>query len=354
VAAHSLEIQMQKITTFELPMQRPSEMITVSKSVPLPSFNLSLEEITKNGNSRYADGSMNETFDADEEFDYLKITFTIGGDDPRIKAFDVYTQYSGIRTVLIKHTSKSIWPLGIMFYFFYPDWDDWQDRMLTVGQVVPTTMIEPADYVGASGLLAKSWTKEGSENGEITLGMCRGNDSGAKTSFYGGPDDLGGLAADLGHTIEFDPGGMGSGCALESHNPICSYTYIWKDYHPIPFACYNIWTYINDDLGRGYFQFMLEPYGVAFATYQPEWLKAGIIVGITGSGPYNYSVKCIRMSNNGVLSSDLMAVIGVFLHYEIGRWVILSKEGTDKWHIIPSSGLYWEKAVEFLREHTGW
>lgn len=338
------EIQMMKNTTFELPMERLSDG-SVPKGPPIPSFTLSLKEVTKYGTKI----SIGDRVNLNEEFDYLEIKLTIGGDDPRIKAFDIYTQYSGIQTILIKHAPKNIWPLGIRFYGGFPNWDSLKDRILTVGQVVPTKMSQPANYVSATGLRAKSWTLEGSKDGELTVGMYRGkSNEGGKTGSY---FDLeaGHLSLDLGHTLEFDPEDMTSGCALESHNPICSYEYTWKDYHPIPFASYNVWARIDADLGQGGVQ---RPYGVAFIHYQPEWLKAGTIIGRSGSGPFGYEIRCVR-SDGKKITSELVTISGVLMKYEIGRWVLLSKQEADTWHIIPTSQLYWENAVDYFREASG-
>jgi len=345
------EIQMMENTTFELPMQKLLDG-PLPKSPPLPSFTLSLKEITRRGGWRFADGrkELQEQFNADEEFDHLEIKFTIGGDDPRIKAFDVYTQYSGINTVLIKHAPKNIWPCGIAFYAAVPDWDDQQDRILGVGEIRPTKLEGPASYARATGLKAKSWTKEVSENGELILGICRNS-----LNSYGQIGEEGRLVADLGHTVEFDPINMNSGCALESHNPICSYEYTWRDYHPIPYASYNIWAYINDTLGRSWLSFpAFEPYGVAFATYQPEWLKAGVIIERTRANKvYSYSIKCIKANESGI-SSELVTITGVFMKYDIGRWVLLCKGEKSSWNLIQTSGKYWLDAVDWLRRTSGW
>jgi len=346
--SEEIEIQMMKNTTFELPMQTLRSGSS-PKSPPLPSFTLSLREVTIRGGWRFADGreQIEKSFNENEELDYLEIKLTIGGDDPRIKAFDVYTQYSGVRTVLIKHAPPTIWPCGINFYKVFSDWDDTQDRILKVGEVRPTTISTPTEYSSATGLRAKSWPLEGSENGKITVGLCRGRGDSGENNYYGKSNDVPTLSLDLGHTLEYDPDNMGSGCVLESHNPICSYTYIWEDSHPIPFASYNVWGYINDaSYGN------MSPFGLAFACYQPQWLKAGRIVGRSGSGPYDYSIRCIRIEGNKI-SSDLVSVSGVLLRYEVGRWLLLSRKGSETWHIIPTSQSYWENAVDWLRKVSG-
>ena len=351
--AEEQEIQIMKNTTFELPLEKLSAN-PLPRSPALPSFTLSLKEVTKGGDWRFADGreTLQKQFNDDEELDYLEIKFTIGGDDPRIKGFDVYTQYSGINTVLIKHTSKSMWPCGIVFYAFNPDWDKQQDRILEVGEIRPTKLIGPASYRRATGLMAKSWPLEGSENSQITIGMCRGkSDEGGSSDTYGKFGETGLLSADLGHTLEFDLGNMSSGCALESHNPICTYEYTWKDYHPIPFASYNVWGRISDvSFGN------LTPYCLAFAHYQTEWLKAGIIISrmpqVGVGGPYTYEIRCVRINGEDI-SSELITITGVLMKYEIGRFVLLSKQGENTWSIIPTSQLYWENAVDWIRRTSG-
>jgi len=344
------EIQIMKNTTLELPLEKLSAD-PLPRSPALPSFTLSLKEVTTGGDWRFADGrtELQKQFNDGEELDYLEIKFTIGGDDPRIKAFDVYTQYSGINTVLIKH-APAVWPCGTAFYKAIPDWDHQQDRILNVGEVRPTKLEGPASYRRATGLKAKSWPLEGSENGQITVGMCRGrsDEGGSSFNLYGQFGEAAILSVDLGHTLEFDPSGMSSGCALESHNPICSYEYTWRDSHPIPFASYNIWGRIHDwSFGN------LLPYHLVSAYYQPEWLKAGTIVSRSEyHSVYSYTVRCVVISGDKV-SSQRITVTGVLMKYNAGRWVLLSKQGENTWHIIPTSQLYWKNAVDYLRQTSG-
>jgi len=343
------EIEMQKYTTLELPIQIESGG---TKGIPLPSFSLSLKEVTVNGNSRYADQEITESFNANEKFDYLEITLTIGGDDPRLKAIDVYTQYAGINTLLIKHSCKFVYPAGMAFYRMYSEWDDLEDRKLEVQESVATVLRRPPGYIAASGLRAKSWPIEGSPNSEVVIGMCKGNESinDEEKYFYGKSDEDAILSVDLGHTLEFDPSNMASGCAINSNNPLTSYTYIWRDYHPIPLSAYNVWGYINDDLGRGLSDPLQTPYFLCAATYRPEWLKAGKIINRSGTGPYNYIVRCITSFDGGRYNWENIFVTGILMKYNLGRWVLLSKSRSGPWNIIPSSSYYWMNAVDFLRD----
>jgi hypothetical protein len=349
-AENQLEIKMQQYTTFELPLQKVKGFYS---GIPLPSFNLSLKEFTKYGGWRFANKEIEERFNENEEFDYLEIELTIGGDDPRIKLLDIYTQYAGMRTLLIKHSPKNVYPLGMAFYNYYDDWDDLPDRTLEVGEVPPTIFKSPASYAGATGFKAISSPLIGSENGEITVGMCRGNElNSEEKNFYGKPGEKIILFLDLGHTLEFDPKNMKSGCAINSKNPLTSYTYIWRDYHPIPFSVYMVWGYVNDTLGRKTSNPLVHPYGFCFALYTTEWLKAGEIISRTGGGPsslYNYVVRCVSGINGTTFLFENISVPGILMKYEIGRWVILSKTKGGPWEIIPSSGYYWEQAVDYLR-----
>lgn len=326
---HSVCFKMMPITSVLFKLQR-FQIVTPH---PLPSTSLTLSE------------KWNEGINF-KKFKHLEIKFKVTQDDPRLKALNIYTQFCGIQTILIKHAPRTIFPGGMKFYEVEGDyWDNKEDRVLEEGSTEIETIIHPVDFVVASGLFAQSLIHKGSQNGTIKIGMVKGSEDHTKTIAYDSKDFI--VIVPLG-----TQGSSSSGFALDSNNPICKRTFIFTDFHPIPFAIYGVWGYFNDNLGGN---FANVPVGLAFAIYQPEHLRVGKIVkriaSFGGKSPFAYTVR--YPTSLHPISFDTLETEKHLLKYEIGRWVLVQKDQENRWYIIPSSIHYWKDVVDFFRNFPG-
>lgn len=339
-----LELQMIPTTELELQISRFASSNLDPNSIPPVSCNLSLREVMKAGG----------------KLDRLEIEISFDGDDPRLRGINIYTQYSGVCTLLITHGPRYIYPTSMAFYALYPGWDNEIDRVIDPGESVETEFEEPVNYSAAKGLYAHSFTIEGNEGGSIQVGMIRGKENDqSESSFYGGTGGTSVISVSLGQKV-VSVETRSTTFAINSHNPICERTYTFKDYHPIPIAIYNVWGFFNDQFGSNWEDPINHGICLADFVYQPENLKAGKIVSKSYTGShYIFEVKCYTQFYPEV-RFDSCTTGPELMNYEVGRWVLISRTektpiGSDnsvvgKWHIIPSSQHYWKDAVDYFRK----
>lgn len=336
-----IEIRMIPETIAELPMKRPGSGEDSDSDSSIGTITLTEEFLSGPiivGSDGYAEVSKGP-------FEELKITVTISEDDPTFKAFDVYTQYSGICSVLIKHAPHWFSEPVRAAYYLTPTWDDMEDRKLDANEQYAKEIEYPANYIAAVMLRAHSRLMEGSDGGTMEIGMCKGSEYGFGGGYSGASSD-GKFVISLGDHMVYDPSGesAGSKFALESHNPLSEVTFTFTDKHPIPFASYNLWGYFDDATVRN-------PVFLDYNVYEPDYLRVGQIISRTGNGPYSYGIKVVE--NLRGFSASITSVAGCLLKYEIGRWVLLAKVSSGIWKIVPSSEHYWEDAVDYLRRCAG-
>lgn len=325
----TFEFKLVPATSIPFYLQRSS-----TRDLPpfLPKVSFSLRE-------NWTESTQHKTFN------YLEATLRIEQDDPRLRAIDIYTQYSGIHTLLIKH-APPIYPGGLAFYFFNGNWDDLKDREVDENEKVKT-LVYSVDYAVASGLFAYSSAYKTSPNSELKLGMVKGKENPySKDNHY----------SVRNFSLFFPVGNKNSDSnkfALDSKNPLCNRTFIFTDPHPIPFAIYNVWGYFNDDLGRGMAN---KPVLLAAEVYRPDHILVGKIVkkearSTLGTGGISLWVYTIRyLTSMFPVQVAEVTTKAHLLNYEIGRWVLAHKDNDGNWYIVPSSIHYWKDVVDFYRK----
>jgi len=432
MATEEFEFQAMPMAYVQLPMTNSPS--STSESIPLPNATISFEEI-KIG----------------DKFDRLEITIKID-EDPRLKAVDVFTQYGGINFLLIKHAPRacSAGKNPMNFYAFYPNWDNWEDRVLATERSDPDEMEIPVDYETVSGLFAVGMTKETSaptdpavpdtdlaelaaarlvvtgleerkaelmiemaeltDEGELAtveqirelinvnkeivtaesevagifqemrrisyskleLGMVKGQERTTDSPSYYGKE------GNVVLTARFtDPEGGDeplpwkaetTGFYMNSENPLGHYTFVFTDYHPIPLAVYSVVGYLDDAFDDHDYNPKYVPRWLALASYNPEYLKAGIITSREDGGPLaslssgsalrgRWNIHIVKVINSlaskgsSLYQAPSYITTGLeLLEYEIGRWVVIQKASNGVWYIIPTSSAYWEDAVDYFRE----
>ena len=301
----------------------------------LPDVDISLEEI-------YTDGM------TEDRFKHLQITVKVSQDDPRLKALDIYTQYSGVHTLLIKHAPRTIDPGSKEFYRAFRLFDDQQDECLDSEDDQVNTYIWPTSYAVATGLEAESLIHEGEPEGEIKIGMVQGNETGKEENPYNTGEYL--TRVPLG-TV----GSPDVTFALDSNNSLCEKTFIFTDPHPIPFASYCVWGYFNDTFDWTP-PLNMAPIGLASQIYQPNHLLVGKIIKVeeeSGFDPgYYYIIRYVTQIFPVLLFNTLRTQKHL-LEYPVGRWVLLQKDKERKWYIVTSSSHYWKDAVDYFRKLPG-
>lgn len=300
--------------------------------------------------------ALNENFIGEEgdpsyKFENLEITVSVHDDDPRLKAIDIYTQFAGICTICIKHTPIVTTTIARL-YSFFPRWNDTADRVQDIGETVPTTFVNPVNYLSAMSPRAHSKIHEENESGgtaRVEIGMARGNDDSYTGSGGSGSSKDVTISVPIGNKVEDGDGGTSNDLnfALECHNPLYEVTFVFKDTHPIPFSTYMVWCYFNDD-----FEGKLpigQPICLDYQIYSPDHLRVAKIISREAVDPgYMYGVKYLSSVNPFAMST--MDNLGPFiLKYEIGRWVLLSKKEGGGWVILPTSSHYWEDIVDYIR-----
>jgi len=299
--------------------------------------------------------SLQETYGAKDaygeqgEFEYLEVVVDVGSDDPTLKDLDVYTQYTGLNTIKIKHGCHFIWPGAFVLYGFYPDWDQSEDRIFE-NPTIKKDLGWPADYMVASGLRAYSITEKCGLNGTVVVGMIKGNEtSKGERSYYKAEDSMI-IQVQLGGYItqETKEEGTESGFYMHSNNPLCERTYTFKDRHPIPGSVYQVWGHFCSAIpsmasGKMTSNSVNDPVWLCYAVYDPDWLKAGIVIKReeAGRSRYIYTIRTNGMPAEIIITSKVRIV------YELGAFVVLQKGDDDQWYITPSSRKYWELAVDF-------
>jgi len=321
------------------------------------------------------------------DFDHLLIEVGIGSESPLLKAYDIYTQYAGVRGVMVKH-GIPFWKPGLLLYSFFPDWDNEADRIVDPDHVV-TEISYPADYGGGTGLRAHSIVYEVAPEGTLEVGMIVGNDAlgdpipeeilegwyatGRATrpeSVTGlfmidpnNPDQTIGVIPvrlSVPRIISSGSNPTESVSGLDARNPLYQVAMEWKDYHPIPFGVYFLDYYYQDPM---------DPYTVKKGSikpvqYNPDNLRVGQVIenGVIVGGGHWHTIKFLIAGSTTVknsdgtyesitagYSSDTLRIDSI-LEIPVDEYVLLSKAEDDTWIMLPSSKLYWTNAVDFLRE----
>ena len=342
--ATTMEVNMYPEAYLELPMSKP---VFPGDEEPNNPFGINL--------------SISEKF-IGEQFDYMQIDFSVSNSDPRLRAVDIYTQYSGCRSILVKHFPL-FWPNGIIHKNMFPTWSNSSDRVLEEGSTGVKEITEYVDYNGATGLNAHSYRKVLSPEGTLTLGMLRGTepDQNNELPWLNPETGINRILVKLSEHKVLETGNEpGDSIAISDHfNPMCEVSFELEDRHPIPCSVYMIDYYWIDNDGT------YKKETIPGQLYNPDHLKAGEIISKTGSPgkKFMYSIRVVTAGNSNGLSWETLVVDNQWGNFEVGQFVIVCKIGSLSspvkgepepepvgWTIQYSSKLYWRRAVEFLRE----
>jgi len=161
--------------------------------------------------------------------------------------------------------------------------------------------------------------------------------------------------------------------ALDSHNPICR-TYVFRDYHPIPFSVYYLYGFYND-------LSIMDDQQTKMTTFEdwPSEKKAHYHMDIgwtkPSADPRDYPVELIKqryttsyLETGYITKGPYRDHYGDFWRYEvngkdvnglcktkyaIGDWVVIQKGITGygesitvEWFILPSSPYYYINAIK--------
>ncbi len=313
----------------ELFMHKPEDNI----SGYLPQSSLTVTSLITNGKVVSAE---------------IKVTIE---EDPRIKAWSVFSNYAGRGVFTVKHCPDEI---------FVGSW------------------IYQVDKNFHSLIDSNPFTLEFSPTEKKEIGILRGNEGRTNypvflakyKTYYSLEDHVQFVKLFPGESGKSEDVDMSPRFALHSHNPACN-TFYFHNFHPIPSEAYFLYGIFNDtscvdNEARYMMNFsdwpedkrlawrlvhgtqenpsinpMEYPILLQTAIYSTNYLESGLVIEVTTPAEDTFGEYTVLTADGG----ERKGVKG-FSHvtYPVGRWVVIH-EGETHWYIIPTSDYYYKNVV---------